>query len=89
MAPSSSSSSTVLSPGQHQNAGVNALDLNLSWSLFVDAVPVILSYILQNSIQLTSILIVGRLGPEELSIAAFSLMLAFVTGEYILQLFLP
>ncbi|KAF7431120.1 hypothetical protein PC9H_006840 [Pleurotus ostreatus] len=83
VAPSSSSSSTVLGPGQLQHAGANALDLNLSWSLFVDAVPVILSYILQNSIQSTSILIVGRLGPEELSIAAFSLMLAFVTGEYI------
>lgn len=45
---------------------------------------VILSYILQNSIQTTSIIIVGRLGPDELSVAAFSLMLAFVTGEYII-----
>ncbi|KAK7440378.1 ethionine resistance protein [Stygiomarasmius scandens] len=38
---------------------------------------VILSYILQNSIQTVSVVIVGRLGPDELSIAAFSLMLAF------------
>ena len=43
-------------------------------------VIVILSYILQNSIQTVSIVIVGRLGPHELSVAAFSLMLAFVTG---------
>lgn len=41
---------------------------------------VIFSYILQNSIQTVSIVIVGRLGPTELSVAAFSLMLAFVTG---------
>ena len=41
---------------------------------------VILSYILQNSIQTVSIAVAGRLGPHELSVAAFSLMLAFVTG---------
>jgi hypothetical protein len=41
---------------------------------------VILSYILQNSIQTVSIVVAGRLGPHELSVAAFSLMLAFVTG---------
>jgi multidrug resistance protein, MATE family len=43
---------------------------------------VILSYVLQNSVQTISILIAGRLGPDELSAAAFSLMLAFVTGAY-------
>jgi multidrug resistance protein, MATE family len=42
---------------------------------------VILSYTLQNSVQTISIVITGRLGPHELSVAAFSLMLAFVTGE--------
>ena len=41
---------------------------------------VILSYTLQNSVQTVSVVIVGRLGPDELSAAAFSLMLAFVTG---------
>lgn len=56
------------------------VSLRLFGSLFVDSIPVILSYILQNSIQTASILIVGRLGPDELSVAAFSLMLAFVTG---------
>ncbi|KAF9485569.1 MOP flippase [Pholiota conissans] len=40
-----------------------------------------MSYILQNSIQTASIVIAGCLGPNELSVAAFSLMLAFVTGE--------
>jgi MATE family multidrug resistance protein len=40
-----------------------------------------LSYILQNSIQTVSIMITGRLGAEELSAAAFSMMLAYVTGE--------
>lgn len=50
-------------------------------SLVIDSIPVILSYILQNSIQTVSIVITGRLGPEELSAAAFSMMLAYVTGE--------
>ena len=44
--------------------------------------PVILSYILQNSVQTAAIVVTGRLGPEQLSAAAFSMMLAFVTGEY-------
>ncbi|KAK0202679.1 MOP flippase [Desarmillaria ectypa] len=52
--------------------------VSLFGSLFVDSIPVILSYILQNSVQTASILIVGRLGPEELSVAAFSLMLAMI-----------
>lgn len=53
------------------------------WSHFLILhIPVILSYILQNSIQTVSILIVGRLGPNALSAAAFSYMLAFVTGKY-------
>lgn len=60
--------------------GLDHVNFHLFGSLFVDSIPVILSYILQNSIQTASILIVGWLGPEELSVAAFSLMLAFVTG---------
>ncbi|KAF5345123.1 hypothetical protein D9757_013876 [Collybiopsis confluens] len=52
------------------------------FSLLVDSIPVILSYTLQNSIQTISIVITGRIGPHELSVAAFSLMLAFVTGEF-------
>ncbi|KIK65106.1 hypothetical protein GYMLUDRAFT_384287 [Collybiopsis luxurians FD-317 M1] len=54
--------------------------LKLFFSLLVDSIPVILSYTLQNSVQTISIVITGRLGPHELSVAAFSLMLAFVTG---------
>ncbi|KAG9313160.1 MATE efflux family protein [Chiua virens] len=46
-------------------------------SLVVDSIPVILSYILQNSVQTVAIVVTGRLGPEELSAAAFSMMLAF------------
>ncbi|KAI0311917.1 MOP flippase [Amylostereum chailletii] len=41
-------------------------------SLLKDSIPVIFSYTLQNSISTVSVLVVGRLGPEELSIAAFS-----------------
>lgn len=47
---------------------------------------VILSYILQNSIQTIAVLVVGRLGADELSAAAFSYMLAFVTGEWSVSL---
>ncbi|KAH7890925.1 MATE efflux family protein [Phlebopus sp. FC_14] len=61
--------------GVHRRIGARLLA-----SLIVDSIPVILSYILQNSIQTVAIVITGRLGPEELSAAAFSMMLAFVTG---------
>lgn len=56
------------------------IGVGLVGSLIVDSIPVTLSYILQNSTQTVSILVTGRLGPEELSAAAFSMMLAFVTG---------
>jgi MATE family multidrug resistance protein len=52
-----------------------------NWVLIAKTWIVILSYTLQNSIQTVSVVIAGRLGPDELSVAAFSLMLAFVTGE--------
>jgi hypothetical protein len=55
--------------------------LDSLFKTLLTSIPVILSYILQNSIQTISVLIAGRLGPDELSVAAFSLMLAFVTGE--------
>lgn len=57
----------------------NCAQYNYNYHLKHSAV--ILSYILQNSIQTVSILVVGRLGPNELSAAAFSLMFAMVTGE--------
>lgn len=43
---------------------------------------VILSYVLQNSIQFVAVIVSGRLGPDELSAAAFSLMLAMALGKY-------
>ncbi|KAN0088205.1 MatE domain containing protein [Tylopilus felleus] len=49
-------------------------------SLLVDAIPVILSYTLQNSVQTAAIVVTGRLGPDQLSATAFSMMLAYVTG---------
>lgn len=42
--------------------------------------PVIFSYTLQHSIHAIAIVIAGHLGPNELTLAGFSLMLAFVTG---------
>ncbi|KAJ7282001.1 MATE efflux family protein [Mycena rebaudengoi] len=65
---------------QHRDQTPISAPDHLFWSLLRDSIPVILSYILQNSIQTVSIVIAGRLGPDELSVAAFSLMLAFVTG---------
>jgi len=67
--PSSSSSSSATDHITHSHRFV----LNLE-SL------VIFSYVLQNSIQAVSISIVAQLGSNQLSVAAFSLMLAFVTG---------
>ncbi|KAF8815439.1 MOP flippase [Phlegmacium glaucopus] len=66
--------------GVNQDLGVVKLDFKLFLALLYDSAPVILSYILQNSVQTVSIVVAGRLGPHELSVAAFSLMLAFVTG---------
>jgi MATE family multidrug resistance protein len=50
------------------------------WILLKGAVPVILAYILQNSLQTLSVLIVGRLSPEALSVAAFCYMFAMATA---------
>ncbi|CAA7265227.1 unnamed protein product [Cyclocybe aegerita] len=69
----------VLNNADHYPGAVK-LDFELFKSLLLDSIPVILSYILQNSIQTASIIIAGRLGPNELSVAAFSMMFAFVTG---------
>lgn len=79
--PSSYSVTEVEIPNQEAcSAHQRTLDFKLFKSLLVDSIPVILSYTLQNSIQTVSVIIAGRLGPDELSVAAFSLMLAFVTG---------
>jgi MATE family multidrug resistance protein len=50
------------------------------WHLLKDSIPVILAYILQNSLQTSSVLIVGRLSPEHLATSAFSLMFAMITA---------
>ncbi|KAJ3554631.1 hypothetical protein NPX13_g10565 [Xylaria arbuscula] len=50
------------------------------WILAKASIPVILAYALQNSLQATSILIVGRLSPEALATAAFSYMFATATA---------
>ncbi|KAI1498086.1 MATE efflux family protein [Biscogniauxia marginata] len=50
------------------------------WVLSKAAIPVILAYTLQNSLQTISVLIVGRLSPEALATAAFSYMFAMATA---------
>ncbi|KAK5175375.1 ethionine resistance protein [Saxophila tyrrhenica] len=50
------------------------------WILFKGSVPVILAYALQNSLQTISVLVVGRLSPEALSVAAFCYMWAMATA---------
>ena len=50
------------------------------WILLKGSVPVILAYALQNSLQTFSVLIVGRLSPEALSVAAFCYMFAMATA---------
>ncbi|KAI1284118.1 MATE efflux family protein [Xylaria sp. FL0933] len=50
------------------------------WILTKAAIPVILAYTLQNSLQAASVLIVGRLSPEALATAAFSYMFATATA---------
>jgi len=48
--------------------------------LFKMSMPVILAYMLQNSLQTVSVLVVGRLSPEHLAAAAFSYMFAMCTA---------
>jgi len=50
------------------------------WLLFQTTIPVMAAYTLQNSIQTATVVVTGRLGPDELSAAAFAMMLATVTG---------
>ncbi|KAF8582006.1 MATE efflux family protein [Ramaria rubella] len=50
------------------------------WLLLRTTVPVMAAYTLQNSIQTATVVVAGRLGPDELSAAAFTMMLATVTG---------
>ncbi|KAL2849041.1 MATE efflux family protein [Aspergillus pseudodeflectus] len=50
------------------------------WLLLKSAIPVILAYTLQNSLQTATVLIVGRISPEHLATSAFSLMFAMITA---------
>lgn len=50
------------------------------WVLLNGSVPVFLAYMLQNSLQTVSVLVVGRLSPEALAAAAFSYMFAMASG---------
>lgn len=45
-----------------------------------DSIPVILAYILQNSLQTISVVIAGRASPEDLATAAFAYMFAMCTA---------
>jgi MATE family multidrug resistance protein len=50
------------------------------WVLLNGSIPVFLAYMLQNSLQTISVLVVGRLSPEALAAAAFSYMFAMASG---------
>lgn len=50
------------------------------WILSKSSIPVIMAYTLQNSLQTISVLIVGRLSPEALAVAAFSYMFAMCSA---------
>ncbi|KAG7292152.1 hypothetical protein NEMBOFW57_002187 [Staphylotrichum longicolle] len=50
------------------------------WFLIKASVPVILAYMLQNSLQTVSVLVAGRLSSEALAVAAFSYMFAMATA---------
>lgn len=50
------------------------------WLLTKTSLPVILAYMLQNSLQTASVLVVGQISPEALAVAAFAYMFAMATG---------
>lgn len=76
---SSHPSSVTLSQFQNQDVWAKGWRWE-SWSLLRDAAPVILAYMLQMSLQTITVIIAGRRSPMDLSVAAFSLMFALVTG---------
>jgi len=51
-----------------------------TWFLTKASIPIILAYMLQNSLQTVSILVAGRLSSEALAVAAFSYMFAMATA---------
>ncbi|KAG4418562.1 hypothetical protein IFR04_008273 [Cadophora malorum] len=51
-----------------------------TWHLFRDAYPISLGYLLQSSIQLGTIFIVGNIGPFELAVTGSSFMIATCTA---------
>ncbi|KFA65011.1 hypothetical protein S40285_05634 [Stachybotrys chlorohalonatus IBT 40285] len=71
-----------LLPSSSQQSASKAFSkwLGELWFLTKAAIPVILAYMLQNSLQTLSILIVGRLSPEALATAAFSYMFAMASA---------
>lgn len=81
----SDETSPLLAPSPHRtiddsNRPESAKWLREMWFLAKAAVPIILAYMLQNSLQTVSVLVVGRLSPEALSVAAFSYMFAMATA---------
>ncbi|KAL2258617.1 hypothetical protein VTK26DRAFT_8017 [Humicola hyalothermophila] len=78
----SSSSSSPSVPAPPRPARRELVEwLAETWFLVRASVPVILAYLLQNSLQTVSVLAVGRLlSPEALAIAAFSYMFAMATA---------
>ncbi|KAK6362284.1 hypothetical protein TWF730_005980 [Orbilia blumenaviensis] len=78
-APTSPLLNTIRIPqSAHQDSEVSVLEEYII--LLANAVPLILAYTLQASIQATSVVIVGRLSPEALSISAFCYMFASCTA---------
>lgn len=69
----------ILSPGSTNKIERNSL-IQESWVLLKGAVPVILAYMLQMSLQTVTVIIAGRASPLDLAVSAFSLMFALVTG---------
>jgi len=69
-----------LSPRQSTGRAEYTKWLHETWFLIKASVPVILAYMLQNSLQTVSVLIVGRLSSEALAVAAFSYMFAMATA---------
>ncbi|KAI8146084.1 mate-domain-containing protein [Fennellomyces sp. T-0311] len=69
----------ILSKDYHLNYATPSISKEL-WTLTKTSIPVILAYMLQNSLQTGCVLIVGRIGAEELAASAFAFMFAMVTG---------
>jgi MATE family multidrug resistance protein len=69
----------LVHPSGHLNNDISSWEIEFKW-LLKNCIPIIGTYMLQNSFQLVSVFTLGRLGTTELAAAALGSMFAAVSA---------